>query len=75
MEQKPFFVFMAGLAGALQGNNPSGGKVRSFDALAEAQSLAKEEKDNWAIVDVCERTEKSGYHNVVERYRKGKKVK
>lgn len=75
MKRKPYFVFMAGLVESLQGNKPSGGTVRSFDALAEAQSFAEEEKNNWSIVDVCERTEKPGYHNVVERYRKGKKGK
>jgi hypothetical protein len=72
---KPYLVFMTDLGEPLQGRNPRGAKLENFGALADAQSLAESEKNNWDTVLVCKRTKEHGLFDKVERYQKGRKYK
>jgi len=71
---KPYLLFMTNLPTApLKGQNPRGdATTQKFDALADAQSSAEKEKNNWDWVVVYKR-QKEGALKKIEQFTKGRK--
>lgn len=71
---KPYLLFMTNLSTAPLKDQPLPGdaKTQKFDDLADAQSVAKKEKNNWDCVVVYKR-QKEGHLQKIEQYQKGRK--